>query len=118
MTSMNDDNLTALLADYAAPTDDQGFSDNVLATLKAQDEAALFDLDSLVKRPTPVWRSWMMALLIGGLCGLIWARLGVHLPELSVESSVLGALSTGWIAYGLAALCLMGCLLLVETEAF
>lgn len=115
---MSDNRLKSLLADYAVPTDDQGFSDTVLATLKTQDNAALFDLDSLVKRPTPVWRSWMMALMIGLLCGLIWARLGVNLPEVSIDSSALSWLSTGWVAYGLAGLCLTACLLLVETEAY
>lgn len=115
---MTDDTLKSLLADYAAPTEDQGFSDTVLATLQTQEEAALFDLDSLVKRPMPLWRSWMIALMIGLLCGLIWARLGINLPEVSIESSVLSALNTGWMAYGLAGLCLAACLLLVETEAF
>lgn len=115
---MTDDTLKSLLADYAAPTEDQGFSDAVLLTLQTQEEAALFDLDSLVKRPTPPWRNWMMALMIGLLCGLIWTRLGISLPDISLESSVLNELNSGWVAYGLAGLCLAVCLLLVETEAF
>jgi len=117
MTPMNDDNLTSLLADYAAPTEDQGFSDNVLMTLTAQNSEALFDLDSLVKRPAPLWRSWVMALVIGLLCGLIWTRLGVSLPDLPLDQADLGWLSTGWVAYGLAGLCLMIGLILVETES-
>lgn len=115
---MSDNALQSLLADYAAPTDDQGFSDTVLATLKTQENTALFDLDSLVKRPTPVWRNWLMALLIGALCGLIWARLGINLPDVSIDRSALSWISTGWVAYGLAGLCLTACLLLVETESF
>ncbi|MGJ8558701.1 MAG: hypothetical protein ACSHX3_00550 [Litorimonas sp.] len=115
---MTDDSLKSLLADYVAPTEDQGFSDAVLTALQTQEEAALFDLDSLAKRPTPLWRSWMIALMIGLLCGLIWTRLGLNLLDISLESSVLNTLSTGWAAYGLGALCLAVCLLLVETEAF
>jgi hypothetical protein len=115
---MTDDTLKSLLADYAAPTDDQGFSDAVMATLQTEENATLFDLDSLIKRPTPLWRNWMMALMIGLLCGLIWTRLGVNLPDLSVQNSILTELGTGWAAYGLGALCLAVCLLLIETEAF
>lgn len=117
---MTDENLKSLLAPYAAPTDDMGFSDAVLATLQTEEAATLFDLDSLVKRPTPIWRGWMIAAIIGGLCGLIWTRLGVSVPDLppalSLESSALGFLSTGWAAYGLAGLCVAVCLLLVEME--
>lgn len=113
---MTDDRLKSLLADYAAPTDDEGFSDTVFARLQTQADAELFDLDSLVKRPAPLWRSWTVALVIGLLCGLIWARLGVNLSDMSIESTLLGELGTGWVAYGLASLCLAACLLLVETE--
>lgn len=114
---MTDKELTSLLADYTAPTEDQGFSDVVLTALKAEEDA-LFDIDSLVKQPMPIWRGWLIAGLIGLLCGLIWTRLGVSIPNIEFETSLLSALNTGWAAYGLAGLCLAACLLLVETEAF
>jgi hypothetical protein len=115
---MTDKELIFLLADYAAPTEDQGFSEAMLATLKAEEDAVLFDLDSLVKKPMPIWRSWLIAGLIALLCGLIWTRLGVSMPDIEFETSLFSALNTGWAAYGLAGLCLAACLLLVETEAF
>lgn len=115
---MTDKDLTSLLADYAAPTEDLGFSDALLTRLKTEENAALFDLGSLAKKPMPLWRGWLMASLIGLLCGLIWTRLGVSLPDMTVETSLITALTSGWAAYGLAGLCIAVCLLLVETEAF
>lgn len=119
-----DAHVSALLADYAAPTEDAGFSDRMMANLRAQDalakasNPATIDLDSLAKRPLPQWRGCLIALLIGALCGLIWARLGVNLPDVSYDSSILSALNSGWIAYALGGLCVAASLLLIETEAF
>lgn len=124
LTTPLDTPLSALLADYAAPTEDAGFSDRMMANLRAQDalakasKTATIDLNSLAARPLPAWRGWLIALLIGALCGLIWARLGVSLPDVSYDSSILTALNSGWIAYGLGGLCVAASLLLIETEAF
>lgn len=120
----SDAHVSALLADYAAPTEDAGFSDMMIANLRAQDalanadNPATIDLNSLAARPLPVWRGWLIALLIGALCGLIWARLGVSLPDISYDSAMLTALNSGWMAYGLGGLCVAASLLLIDADAF
>ena len=113
-----EDRLQTLLAAYTAPAEDNGFSDTLMATLRAQDSDPAVDLTRLAGKPAPIWRGWVIAMIIGLLCGLIWARLGVNLPDLSTDPSILGSLLTEWTAYGLAALGLAVCMLLIETEAF
>ena len=113
----NDPNtdLTRLLNDYMAPTPDQGFSDAMMRTLQAEEESV--DLSDYLARPSHPWRSWIIALTLGLISGLIWTWAGLSLPEVPAIDSPVNLKDTDWALYALAAACVAASLVFVELDS-
>lgn len=114
---MNDDILKNLLADYVAPTEDRGFSEAVMKTLEAEAQDTLVDIRTLTARPGRVWRSWLVALVLGVTAGLLWSRSGVSLPDTGFDLGISWPASADWMLYALCAAGVGVSLILVESEA-
>lgn len=112
-TDRTDDTLKSLLADYVAPTQDAGFSKAFMARL----DHNTIDLEDYAARPSPLWRSWLVAIILGLICGLLWVRFGVSLPEIEWRDGTMHALHNDWVIYLLCGLGASFCLMLVETDA-
>ena len=112
---MTDNDLKTLLADYAAPAADNGFSDSVLRTL--QSETAEIDLSDYAVRPKAPWRSWVYALTLGLIFGLLWTWIGVKMPDLPLALDQISLFNNGWGTYLIAALCMALGLIFVELES-
>lgn len=110
---MTDNDLKNLLADYAAPTADQGFSDALMQTIHCEaDQINLSDY----ARPRTAWRTWVVALTLGVVSGLLWTWIGVKLPDFTFETQNIGLLQSGWGAYAIAAICMAVGLIFVELD--
>lgn len=114
---MTDDTLKDLLADYVAPTEDGGFSEAVMKTLEAEAQDTLVDIHTLTARPGRVWRSWLVALVLGVTAGLLWSRSGVSLPDMGFDLGITWPASADWMLYALCAAGIGVSLILVESEA-
>lgn len=113
----NDPNtdLQSHLSDYMASTPDQGFSDAVMRTLQAEEESV--DLSDYLDRPNHPWRSWIIALTLGLISGLIWTWAGLSLPDIPAVDSHVNLRETDWALYALAAMCVAGSLIFVELDS-
>ena len=116
---MNDDTLKTLLADYAAPTPDDGFSEAVLRkAMEAEDiRSNTVDLDAYKPSGKPVRRSWIISLVLGLIVGLLWVRLGIVLPDLPNSSDLPQVFESGWMIYAAIGVALSGLFLFVEVES-
>jgi hypothetical protein len=112
---MSDDRLKALLSDYAAPAQDDGFSDQLMQRIEAEDAARL-DLSDYAAPRHGIRRSWIVALVLGLICGMLWVRLGVSLPDWPAGSELPDLLETDWGLYALFGVALSGGLLFLEAD--
>ena len=110
-----DNDLETHLADFMAPADDQGFSDAVMRTLKA--EEASVDLSDYLAQPSHPWRSWVIALTLGLISGLIWTWAGLSLPDIPAMDTHVALKDTDWALYAIAAACIAGSLIFVELDS-
>mgnify|MGYP001801501793 CR=1 FL=1 len=115
---MNDDTLKTLLSAYAAPTPEDGFSDQVMNRVEKEAATPTVDLSEFKMRRRQPWHGWVLAAILGLLAGLIWVRLGISVPDLPDGAALPGLLDSGWGLYALFGLCLAGTLLFIEAEAY
>ncbi len=102
------DELEHLLADYAAPLADDGFSDAVMAQLPRASVQGRFELGA--RAPRWPWREALVAACLGGTGWLAWERLSERvelvLPQMSVPEIALDP--TGLTGAALCGLLLCG----------
>lgn len=117
---MNDETLKTLLSAYAAPTSDNGFSDQLMDRLQTEEVPQTVDLSDYGPAQKSRWRGWLVTLLLGFMAGLLWNRLSITLPELPGFPDIDGISSLrdiDWALYGALALCFTGSLLFLEINA-
>ena len=112
---MNDNDLNHLLADYMAPTADEGFSDTLMQTVRA--ERAAIDLADYAVPTSKPWRSWIIALTLGIVSGLIWTWMGLSLPDVPTLDHEIDLLNNSVALYFMAAICMAGSLLYVGLDS-
>ena len=111
---MTQNDLNTLLSDYMTPTADQGFSDALMQKINAEGKAIdLSDYTAAASRP---WRSWIIALTLGIVAGLIWTWLGLSLPDLPKMNHDIGLLNSGLGLYAMAAICMAASLVYVGVD--
>ena len=114
-SDQQDETLKALLADYTAPTEDNGFTTAVMARL--QTNAQTFNAADFAPAPRSTLRSWVIALTLGLIGGMLWVRLGINLPDLSGSTDVQNFFTHSWAVYAICGFVLAGLMLFIEAEA-
>ncbi|MEL6687072.1 MAG: hypothetical protein AAFP97_05580 [Pseudomonadota bacterium] len=112
---MTENDLNRLLADYMAPTADEGFSDTLMQAVRA--ESTLIDLSDYVTPTSKPWRSWVIALTLGLVSGLIWTWLGLSLPDIPTLDHEINLLQNSVALYLMAAFCMAGSLLYIGLDS-
>jgi hypothetical protein len=105
--SMNND-ISAQLSAYMAPIPDDGFSDDVMAELKAQAPASPLPAFETDIARSSRWAGPIISLCLGGAAALIWnALIGpIALPETALSAvnldGIVEALNASWLYLGVA----------------
>lgn len=111
---MTENDLQDILADYVAATPEDGFSDALMRTLKAEEQSVdITDYVATLHRP---WRGWLVALIIGLIAGLLWNKTGVAISDFVPGTEALGGEGARWELYAVAAATVAISLLFVELD--